>query len=417
MIGSLRKKFILINMTLVSLVLIIVFASILFFNYQWLKMETNDVLIRIMQNQEGMAPPTLQVGDHRMDKREPMLPVFRVDLDTEGQLLSVTLDNIEVSEEMIAEVAERALEDEDGRGMLLDLGLRYLREEGPFGTRIVFADISREVSSMTNLFITLLLVGLGGLTAFFFISLFLANMALRPVQKAWDQQRQFVADASHELRTPLTVILANTDILLSHRQDTIEQQAKWIEYTEAEALRMKQLVEDLLFLAKSDTITVPMEPSKLNGSDALWNTLLPFESVAYEQGVAIQSEITPDIELQGDPGQLKQLFVILLDNACKYAGSGGTITVTFDSKHEQAYLSVNNTGEPIPEEQLDRIFERFYRVDSSRVRQEGGYGLGLAIAKTIVDNHRGQIAVESTADKGTTFTIRLPLKSVDFTKI
>lgn len=409
MIQTLRKKFILINMTLVSLVLIIVFATILFFNYQWLKTETTAVLSRIIHSEEGVAPPTLEVGDRRMDKREPMLPVFRVDLDTDGQLIAVTKDNVEVSDELVAEVVKRAIDDEDGEGILLDLGLRYLWEKGPSGTRIAFADIDRELGSMTNLFVTLLLVGIGGLGAFFFISIFLASMALHPVQKAWDQQRQFVADASHELRTPLTVILANTDILLSHRQDTIEQQAKWIENTEAEALRMKQLVEDLLFLAKSDTTTVPMEPSKFNGSDALWNSLLPFESVAYEQGVSIQSEITPDVVLQGDPGQMKQLFVILLDNACKYAGRDGAVTVTFGKDNEKAHLAINNTGEPIPTEHLERIFERFYRVDSSRVRQEGGYGLGLAIAKTIVDRHHGQIDVESTAEKGTTFTISLPI--------
>lgn len=413
MIRTLKRRFILINMALVTTVLLIVFSTILLFSYQWGKQETHEVLFRILDNDGILAPPSMEVGERPREKRMPMLPAFRVDIDEEGQILAITKDNLEVSEDVIDEVVQRALKDQDGEGVLLDYDLRYLWQESPTGTKLAFADTQREHSSMMNLLITLSLVGLGGLAAFFFISLFLANQVVKPVQKAWDQQRQFVADASHELRTPLTVILANMEILLGHRKQSIEEQEKWIDHSKTEALRMKKLVEDLLFLAKTDDASLPQQVMQLNLSDILWNSILPFESIAYEQGVKIQSEVEPNLYLNGNPGQCKQLFAILLDNAMKYGEKGSEISVSLERAQNQIRLRVHNQGEAIPAEHLGRIFERFYRTDSSRSREEGGYGLGLAIAKTIVEKHRGQIEVESKEGSGTTFTVRFPAKAVD----
>lgn len=269
--------------------------------------------------------------------------------------------------------------------------------------------MSREIEQLTNQIMILLAGGAGGLIAFWAISIFLANLALRPVEKAWEQQKRFVADASHELRTPLTVILANIGILLSHRKDTIEKQYKWVENTQAEASRMKKLVDDLLFLAKLDAVQKPVQQTELNFSDIVWSSLLPFEPIAYEQGIEVSSEIDPDISLNGDAGQLKQLVAILLDNACKYAGQNGKVTLTLKNDKDQALLSVNNTGEPIPIEHLEHVFKRFYRADSSRIRKQGGYGLGLSIAQTIVESHGGGISAESNGQDGTTFIVRIPL--------
>ena len=240
---------------------------------------------------------------------------------------------------------------------------------------------------------------------------FLANWALRPVELAWQQQRQFIADASHELKTPLTVILANIGILQSHRADTIEAQLKWVEYTKQEAIHMKKLVDDLLFLAKSDDGSARILYADFNLSDAVWSSLLPFESIAYEQGLTLNSEIEPNLFMKGDESQLKQLVVILLDNACKYAKGNGAITLLLKSAQDRVRLSVNNTGEPIPKEQLPHIFERFYRADDgARDRKQGGYGLGLAIAKSIVASHHGRISVTSDSVHGTTFTAEFPLE-------
>lgn len=410
MIRKLQKKFIIINMLLVSLVLIIVFSSICYFSYQRMAAESHDVMERVVAGEPGMSPPALDIGNRPPRKEGPMLPVFSVTVDDSGKILDVSRENVIVTDALISQVTQRALTSGKTEGIMMDLKLRYLVRDTSDGFRIAFADMGRDMDTITSLIITLSLVGLGGLAGFFIISLFLAGWALKPVEKAWEQQRQFVADASHELKTPLTVILANTGILMAHREDTIGQQAKWVEYTQAEAHRMKKLVDDLLFLAKSDGSQSPMMETTINFSDAVWSCILPFESLAYERGVLIDSQITPEIVISGNEGQLKQLTVILLDNACKYAGNKGTITLTLKRLGEAIELAVNNTGIPIPAEHLDHIFERFYRSDSSRARSEGGYGLGLAIARTIVENHHGKIKVESNEKAGTTFTVSLPAK-------
>lgn len=304
---------------------------------------------------------------------------------------------------------EKALASRDSEGILQDLNLRFLRRDFGGEIKIAFADRTNELDSMQSLFLISLVVGGGGLVAFFFISLFLSGWALRPAEKAWEQQRQFVADASHELKMPLTVILANAGILLAHRQDTIQQQLKWVENTQVEATRMKKLVDDLLFLAKSDDASIPLVQSKLNFSDTVWSCLLPLESMAFEQGVVINTNIEPDLDVTGDAAQLRQLVLILLDNACKYAGKKGTVTVTLTREQKKVCLKVNNTGTVIPALDLSHIFKRFYRVDKSRAREQGGYGLGLAIAQKIAGNHQAKITAESKEAQGTTFIVHFPV--------
>lgn len=208
----------------------------------------------------------------------------------------------------------------------------------------------------------------------FFVSLILSSVALRPAERAWQQQRQFVADASHELKTPLTVILANTGLVLSHPEDTVAAQSKWLEYTHDEAEQMKGLVDDLLFLAKSDAARQPAARAETAISEVALGCLLPFESVAFEAGVALEHRITPGLSLRGDEGQLRRLMMILLDNAVKYAGPGGTVTLTLERHQERLRLAVHNTGEPIPPEHLPHLFERFTG------RTPHGTGAGAATA-------------------------------------
>ncbi|MFT4004912.1 MAG: sensor histidine kinase [Lacrimispora sp.] len=139
------------------------------------------------------------------------------------------------------------------------------------------------------------------------------------------------------------------------------------------------------------------------------NGVLLFESVAFEHKVTLDNDIDPGITLEGCEAQLKQVVTILLDNACKYAGRNGSVSIGLKKSPHHAVLTVQNTGEPIPLEEQKHIFERFYRTDKSRVRKEGGYGLGLSIAKTIIDQHKGKITVASAAETGTIFTVHLPM--------
>ncbi|MGE4548175.1 MAG: sensor histidine kinase [Intestinibacillus sp.] len=412
MIQKLRRKFILINMGLVALVLLCVFSVFCFVNVQNLQNQSYDALRHALSRDMGAAPPKFQIGGPgvpRDDRVFNNVPVFTVRLDESRNVIGMQADDVEVSDETAAEAVKAALAAGTPRGVVRALGLRFLIEKTPGGTQIGFADMSGERSSFLALLLTALAVGAGALAAFFGISLFLSGWALCPVAKAWEGQRQFVADASHELKTPLTVILANTGILLSHPDDTIRAQQKWLEHTRTEGERMKKLVDDLLFLAKSDAPAPPERCAPFDLSDAAWGCLLPLEPIAFERGVNLISDVPPKLILHGDEGRIKQLMVILLDNACKYAGRGGEVRFAVSAENGWARLEVRNTGDPIPPEQLPRLFERFYRVDGARTREQGGTGLGLAIAKTIVEQHRGRIAVQSTA-ACTTFTVHLPLK-------
>ena len=170
---------------------------------------------------------------------------------------------------------------------------------------------------------------------------------------------------------------------------------------------MSGLVSDMLLLAKSDAQEGQIALSRVNLSDTVMGCLLPFEPVAFEQELELVSEIEPDLAVLGDEAKLGQLVAVLLDNACKYAGEKGKVTLSLFSFQDKVHLRVHNTGEPIPEEALPHIFERFYRVDSSRSRGSGGYGLGLAIARQIVGQHGGKLAV-SSGERGTCFEASFP---------
>ena len=171
---------------------------------------------------------------------------------------------------------------------------------------------------------------------------------------------------------------------------------------------MKILVEDLLFLAKNDAAQLP-NAVWLNLSDLVEGCLLRFESVAFEQGILLDSRVGAGLALTGDKSALERLVMILLDNAVKYAGAGGRVSLLLEEHQDRAVLSVRNTGDPISPEHLPHLFERFYRVDGSRSRDQGGYGLGLSIAQAVARAHRGDITVASDAVQGTVFTVFLPL--------
>ena len=171
---------------------------------------------------------------------------------------------------------------------------------------------------------------------------------------------------------------------------------------------MKGLVEDLLFLAKSDAAQLTAEQTAVELDQVVTGALLPFESVAFESGVTLTDHLTPGLIVLGDQGQLRRLVVILLDNGVKYAGHGGEVTVILERLGDQPRLTVHNSGPAIPAQHLPHLFERFYRADPSRNSKQGGHGLGLAIAHSIVQRHGGTITVTSAEEVGTTFTVLFP---------
>jgi signal transduction histidine kinase len=410
----LRRKFILVNMLLVSLVLLAVFAIQLFSAWRQ-NIAVTDAALQSTLLWGESGPDRWQVGgpsrpDEDSQQEMQRVATFCVVISPTGSTTLIE-NNVEISDDDLTAALTAALTSEDDQGDLTDLGLRWERSRSGGTIRVAFADTTWERSAMLQELLTAFLVLCAALVGFSLVSLFLSHWALRPTEESWRQQQQFVADASHELKTPLTVLLADVDILLAHPQDTIDSQHKWVEYIQDEALRMKGLVEDLLFLARGDAATKTQLAAQSVGlSDLCWNCLLSFEPVAFEQGAELVGEVAPEVTVPGEPAQLRRLIAILLDNACKYCPRGGKVTLTLEKNGDRAALTVHNPGPAIPPEDLPHLFERFYRVDAARDRSTGGYGLGLSIAQSIAQRHRGKITVVSTQETGTAFTVTLPVE-------
>ncbi|MBQ3425464.1 MAG: HAMP domain-containing histidine kinase [Clostridia bacterium] len=231
----------------------------------------------------------------------------------------------------------------------------------------------------------------------------LIRRMLKPVQASMDRQKQFAWDASHELKTPLAVISANAE-LLSREIGPNE----YLGYILSEVRRTDSLVQGLLSLARMDRGTVSARLTRMDLSRALEEVALPFESTVFEAGRTLEMQIEPGVMIRGDEALLQQLAVILLSNALKYSDAGGVIRLSLAGKGRGAVMTVYNTGPGIAPENLTKIFDRFYREDSSHNRDIAGNGLGLSIAATIVEAHKGHIRAESEPGRSATFTVTLP---------
>lgn len=405
MIRRLRIKFVAIIMVLIGLVLFAALFGIGYFNARQQREEIEDAMRYMLDRDEGKGPQRHVIGNDKPPETGSLIPIFTVWLDGSGAIRSIDRGYVDIEDALIEQAVQAAQAKPQNEGVIAEPNLRYMRRQTPDGTKLVFTDRGAEQAALRQLALTLVLAGAGALLALFLVSVFLARWALRPVQEAWTRQQQFIADASHELKTPLTVIMANQNILLGRPDRTVGEERQWIDNTQAEAGRMKRLVEQMLFLAKSDAGQAPVQRAVFSLSDAVWACMLPFEPVAYERKIALTSEIALDVRMVGDEAQIKQLIVILLDNAMKFAGKDGSIWLDLKKEQDRIRLSVSNSGAAIAPDVLPHIFERFYQGD--RARAQEGYGLGLSIAAKIVEAHGGKITVASDAQQGTVFTVRL----------
>lgn len=400
MLRRLRVKLVCILMAVITLMLIVILGLVLHFTQESLTKSS-------LQMMESLAKESDRRGRPNDKPRDVRLPYFVLKLDSQNELISTEGGYYDLSdEEFIREVTAYVLESDDQTGVINEYNLRYYCAHAPEGRRIVFADISSELTTMSNLWKLCVLVGVLSLAGFLFVCIFLARWAVKPVAHAWEQQNQFVADASHELKTPLTVILTNAELIQSPEcdEDAKRQSASSI-LTMAQ--QMRALVAGLLDLARADTGAAKTLMSRLDFSVLASDTLLPFEPLYYDKELSLSSEIESGIMLTGCEAQLRQVLEILLDNAMKYSPPQASVTLRLKKHGQHCLLTVANTGQPIPQGELKSIFTRFYRVDKAR-SNTGSYGLGLAIAKSIALEHNGKIWAESGCGVNT-FFVQLPL--------
>ena len=234
------------------------------------------------------------------------------------------------------------------------------------------------------------------------------NDMIKRLHDSFAQVRQFSADASHELRTPLTILRGEIELSLRSPK-TPEEYRRTLESSLEEILRMSSIINNLMTLAKADQGTYEAHFTEVNLADLVNELFNDSEMLAEPKKIHVSLLANPPITIVGDKVRLRQLFLNIIDNAVKYTPEGGSVTLAVEQQNGTALFRVADTGIGIPPYDIDKVFDRFYRVDKARSRDLGGTGLGLSIAKWIAELHRGTITVQSEVDKGSIFTVHLPL--------
>lgn len=335
--------------------------------------------------------------------KPPMLELstfYSVALAEDGEILKAdTADLSTFTEEELSALALEILE--SGKDSGVRSNLCYLMEQKDGYTLVAFLDNTVVLENAGTLFNYTLIFGSVALVLMFFLARYLAERIVTPLEESYEKQKQFISDAGHELKTPVAVINANLELL--SRQIGENQ---WLSNIQYENERMSALIIQLLDLARTENVTPSMEDLDL--SRLVLGEALPFETVAYEKGLSLKSEIEDGIRVSGNSVQLKQLTSILIDNALRHGATGTEILLSLKMEKHHAVLAVTNVGDSLTPEQSRRLFERFYRTDEARSGEDKHYGLGLAIAKAVVTTHKGTIGVQCTDGK-VIFTAKLPL--------
>lgn len=405
MIKKLRIKFIAIIMSVVTVLFAVIFWGVLHFTKVNIEQESIQMM-RAMAFQPMNSAPVALPQDNDKKIR---LPFFTLNIDENGEISAFGGDYFDLTDkELLSELTAAVHEQNAPMGTIQKYDLRFLILSHETTDTIIFADISSEKAMLNGLIRNCIIVGMIGYTLFFLISLLLAKWVTKPLEKTWNEQKQFIADASHELKTPLTIIMTNAEML----DDT--------DYSETDRMlfkknilwaskRMRGLVESLLELARMDNRNTENEMKILDYSKLVSDSILPFESLFFEKDMEFSTDISPDITVMGDKNKLRQVMSILLDNALKYCDSAYPVKLKLSRTGVHAVLTVSGNGTTLSKEDCENIFKRFYRIDKSRTDSDS-YGLGLSIAQSIINEHGGRIWADSENGVNT-FLVSLNIKS------
>ena len=329
-------------------------------------------------------------GNHGFNSGfDPQSPMFQLSIfytvavSYDGDILEIKNEPPTVhTDDDLVNLAKNIIKGNKSTGTEHNLAF-YKADKGGY-TLVAFMDNTVVNESAMTLFRYTLIFGGVALVVFFFLSVYLARRIVNPLEESYQKQKQFISDAGHELKTPVSVVSANAELLSREIGDN-----QWLQNIQYENERMGMLVGQLLDLARTENVAPQME--HIDFSRLVAGESLPFESVAFEKGLNLNTNIANDIIVVGNSTQLKQIVSILLDNAIRHSKEQGEVWLTLTKEHGFAKLSVINKGDEIPAEHREHIFERFYRVDTARNGEDKHYGLGLAIAKAITTSHKGHI--------------------------
>jgi len=439
-----RNRILLLNMLMVSSVVIVVFVAIFVTTYSRVQNENRERLL--------FSPPLRERGAVRVEYAfeefpESSEPRILYDFMTvnpslisprAGVSFSVLVDSdtnvmgvdsfFDLAPETYTRVATVAMGERSGLEIVsidgrmwqylaspvttvsgwstVESGTVYVNSglSGDF-TQIRVVDVTDSHRMLQSLAFTLSGSALVVLAVFFFISRYFAHQAVKPMEEAWEKQRRFIADASHELKTPLSVISANCSVLYANKDETLEGQLRWVDSISRASDRMTGLVGSLLSLAGMEDTRLELNHSPFDLGEEITAAISEMEAVALEKGLDIHRTIEPYIVIESDREQVHKILSILLDNAVKYTDSGGEVTVSLNKEKRHIVCAVRNSGAGIPPDDLPLVFDRFYRGDPARSSENNGYGLGLAIAKSIADQLGVSLSAGSKEGEYTEFRL------------
>ena len=380
------------------------FSEIRHKNLEMLKGYAEEYSLDHRPSTQAKLEPTLE---HRVKPVEPPInkerdyqlsTFYAVAISNNGSVLDVDNGEIVVyDKEKLVSIAKNIISKDREHGRRDNLTYVVSKKKGY--TVVAFMDNTVSEAGLKTMLRYVLIGGILAMIAIFFVSLVLSNKIIRPLEENDKRQKRFISDASHELKTPIAVIDTNAEMLSREIGNN-----EWLSNIRYENDRMGVLVKQLLDLSHAESAIIPMED--LDFSRIVTGEVLAFEIIAFENGKEILTKIEDKITLTGNKSQLTQVISILLDNALKHS-TGKQIEVTLSQHNHTVKLSVVNDGHEIPQDKMDHLFDRFYRIDEARNSQGQHYGIGLSIAKAVVQGHKGRIDA-SCQDGKISFTVALP---------
>lgn len=411
MIRRLQRKFILLAVLSVSAVLLVLIGTINIINYRNMVADADSTL-QILAEHNGYFPMQYrmlpeeggQTSSFPFGRRNatPELPYqtryFTSFFNSDGKLYHINMENIaSIDGSGAITLAQEIFETGKEKGFAGDYRFRRCSLES--GTMLIFLNISREQATVRSFLLASISISLAGLLAVLLLLILFSGRIVRPIAESYEKQKQFITDAGHELKTPITIINADADVLETELEDS-----EWLADIRKQTGRLTSLTSDLIYLSKMAEDGTGLMMTGFPLSDTVEETVQSFRAVAMSRNLSLSEEIQPGISMNGDEKSIGRLVSILLDNACKYTPEGGSISVSLEKSGRSIQLTVNNTTENIAQGSADMLFERFYRADSSRNSESGGFGLGLAVAKAVSEAHKGKIRAWS--EDGTSLKVR-----------
>ena len=394
MIRKLKRKFIALALTALFVLLAVIVLGMNLLNYRSVIKEADSTLELLSKYQgrfpsfEGGRPMWLPKG---MSSEIPYESrYFSVVVDEDGTATFADLNRITIEWDKAIEYGISAIEEDRDSGFIGDFRYRRLSEDGD--TRVILLDCGRKLDLFHDFVKFSILISLIGYAVTALIICLIAGRFVRPVAESHERQKRFITDAGHEIKTPLTIISANVDVLQMDLGDENDCLKDIRQQTE----RLTGLTNDLVYLSKMEEASASLPMVDFPVSEIVSDTAAPFRTLAETQGKTLQCEVQPLLTLFGNDKAFSRLVSILLENAVKYSPQEGAIELRLEKQGRRLVLSVRNQSiVPIQEDSLKHVFDRFYRADSSRNSETGGHGIGLSMAKAIVEDHGGKIAAAS----------------------